>query len=97
MPLRGRRTFFPGIPTYRTNYRATLDMSYEIDLWGRIRNANAAARADLLATEGARDTVRITLATDVVQSYYALRSLDEQVTATERSLDLRARALAAAA
>ena len=86
-------TFFPGIPTYRTNYRATLDMSYEIDFWGRVRNANAAARADLLATEGARDTVRITLATDVVQSYYALRSLDEQVTATERSLDLRARAL----
>ena len=85
--------FFPGFPVYRTNYRATLDMSYEIDFWGRIRNANAAARADLLATEGARDTVRITLATDVVQSYYALRSLDEQVTATERSLDLRARAL----
>jgi multidrug efflux system outer membrane protein len=86
-------TFFPGIPTYRTNYRATLDVSYEIDLWGRIRNANAAARADLLATEAARDTVRITLATDVVQSYYALRALDERVTATERSLDLRVRAL----
>jgi len=86
-------SFFPGIPTYQTNYRASLGMSYELDFWGRIRNANAAARADLLATEGARDTVRITLATDVVQSYYALRSLDEQVTATERSLDLRARAL----
>ena len=66
-------------------------MSYELDFWGRIRNANAAARADLLATEAARDTVRITLAADVVQSYFALRSLDEQVTATERSLDLRAR------
>jgi len=86
-------SFFPGIPTYQTNYRASLGMSYELDLWGRIRNANAAARADLLATEAARDTVRITLATDVVQSYYALRSLDEQVTVTERSLDLRARAL----
>jgi multidrug efflux system outer membrane protein len=86
-------SFFPGIPTYQTNYRASLGISYELDFWGRIRNANAAARADLLATEGARDTVRITLATDVVQSYYALRSLDEQVTVTERSLDLRARAL----
>ncbi len=68
-------------------------MSYELDFWGRIRNANAAARADLLATEGARDTVRITLAADVVQFYYTLRSLDERVTATERALDLRARAL----
>jgi len=85
--------FFPGIPVYQTDYIATIGASYEIDFWGRIRNANAAARADLLATEGARDTVRITLAADVVQSYYALRSLDERITATERALDLRARAL----
>jgi outer membrane protein, multidrug efflux system len=85
--------FFPGFPVYRTDYIATLNVSYEIDLWGRLRNATAAARADLLATQAASDTVRITLAADVVQSYYALRSLDEQVTATERSLDLRARAL----
>ncbi len=85
-------TFFSGIPVYRTNYRATLDVAYEIDLWGRLRNATAAARADLLATEAAGDTVRITLATEVVQSYYALRSLDERVSATERALDLRARA-----
>ncbi|HTO47913.1 MAG TPA: efflux transporter outer membrane subunit [Burkholderiales bacterium] len=85
--------FFPGIPVYRTDYIATLNVSYEIDLWGRLRNATAAARADLLATEAARDTVRITLASDVVQAYYALRSLDERITATERALDLRARAL----
>ncbi len=84
--------FFPGIPVYRTNYRAALDVSYELDLWGRLRNATAAARADLLATEAASDTVRITLATEVVQSYYALRSLDERISATEAALDLRARA-----
>ena len=85
--------FFPGIPVYRTDYIAQLNVSYEIDLWGRLRNATAAARADLLATEAAADTVRITLAADVVQFYYGVRSLDERVTATERALDLRARAL----
>ena len=85
-------SFFPAVPQYQTNYRASLGMSYELDFWGRIRNATAAARADLLATEAARDTVRITLATVVIQSYYALRSLDERITATERSLDLRRRA-----
>jgi multidrug efflux system outer membrane protein len=90
-----RRTdfFFPGVPEYSTNYRATLDVFYELDLWGRLRNASAAARADLLATEAARDTVRIALASEVARSYYSLRALDEQVAATERALDLRTRAL----
>ena len=85
--------FFPGIPVYRTNYRATLDLSYELDLWGRLRNATAAAQADLLATEAARDTVQITLAAEVARSYYALQAIDEQVATTERTLDLRSRAL----
>jgi multidrug efflux system outer membrane protein len=86
-------TFFPGIPVYSTDYRATLDVFYELDLWGRLRNATAAARADLLATEGARDTVRIALASEVARSYYSLRAFDEQVAATERALDLRTRGL----
>ena len=35
--------FFPGVPMYSTNYRATLNVFYEVDLWGRLRNATAAA------------------------------------------------------
>ena len=61
-------------------------MSYEVDLWGRLRATAQAARADLLATEAARETVRITLAADVVKGYFALRSLDAQVAATRRAL-----------
>jgi multidrug efflux system outer membrane protein len=60
-----------------------------VDLWGRLRSATAAARADLLATEAARETVRITLVTEVVRAYFSLVSLDEQVAATRRSLKLR--------
>jgi multidrug efflux system outer membrane protein len=85
--------FFQGVPVYSTNYRATLDVAYELDLWGRIRNATAAARADALATEAAYDTVRIALEAEIVRSYFALRALDEQVAATQRALDLRANAL----
>ena len=85
--------FFPGVPVYSTNYRATLDVAYELDLWGRLRNATAAARADALATEAARDTVRIALEAEIVRSYYALRAFDEQVAATQRALDLRTNAL----
>jgi multidrug efflux system outer membrane protein len=85
--------FFPGVPVYVTNYRATLDVYYELDLWGRLRNATAAARADMLATEAARDTVRIALASEVVRSYAALRAFDEQIAATQRALELRTDAL----
>ncbi len=85
--------FFPGVPVYSTNYRATLDVYYELDLWGRLRNATAAARADMLATEAARDTVRIALASEVVRSYAALRAFDEQIAATQRALELRTDAL----
>ena len=76
------------------NYRGTLNVSYEFDLWGRLRNATAAARAELLATEAARETVRIALVADVVQAYFSLRALDEQVAVTERSLAARAESLA---
>ena len=79
----------PGIARERNDYRATLNVSYELDLWGKLRATTQAARADLLASEAARETVRITLAADVAKGYFALRSLDGQVEATRRALGLR--------
>jgi multidrug efflux system outer membrane protein len=64
---------------YFNDYRATLDVAYEVDLWGRAANLSAAARDELLASEYARDTLRTALAAQVVQSYSALQSLDAQV------------------
>src|SRR5712671_4137469 len=73
--------------------RVAVGVSYEIDLWGRLRNATQAARADLLATEAARETVLITLTSDVAQAYFALRAFDGQLDATRRSLAARSEAL----
>jgi multidrug efflux system outer membrane protein len=84
----------PGLDRVNNNYRAALGVSYELDLWGRLRDATAAARAELLATEAARETVRIVLAADVAQGYFTLRALDEQLDATRRSLATRSEALA---
>lgn len=78
-----------GVARERNDYRAALNVSYEIDLWGRIRNSVEAARADLLATEAARDTVRIALSAEVVNAYFQLRSLDEQIDAARASLQTR--------
>ena len=75
------------------SYRAKLNVAYEVDLWGRLRSASNAARAELLASEANRETVRIALATEVVRAYFALVAFDAQVEATRRSLALRAEGL----
>src|SRR5262245_46285722 len=84
----------PGVSTRQSDTRATLDVSYEIDLWGKLRNATKAARADLLATEAAQETVRVTLTADVARGYFALRSLDGQLAATRRAVAARSASLA---
>lgn len=50
--------------------------SYEVDLWGRVRRANEAARARLLAAEWAQNTVRQTLVADVATTYLQLLAFD---------------------
>ena len=83
----------PSVPLERNDYVAQLNVSYEVDLWGRLRSATAASRANLLATVAARDTVRIALATEVVRAYFGLVAFDAQVASTRRSLDLRTEGL----
>ena len=87
-------TSFPGIPREFSNYRATLDVSYELDLFGRLSGNAAAARAELEASEASREAVRLALAAQVAKSYFSLRSLDEQVFLTRRTVSLREDALA---
>ena len=83
----------PGVPLERNNYRGQINVAYEVDVWGRLRSASDAARAELLATRAAQETVRITLTAQVAQSYFALMAFDAQVDATRRALALRGRTL----
>jgi multidrug efflux system outer membrane protein len=85
---------FPGAPNEFSTYRGTLNVSYELDLFGRLSAGEAAARAELEASEASRDAVRLALAAQVAKSYFALRSLDEQVVLTRRAVALREDALA---
>lgn len=72
-----------------TQSTANAALSFELDLWGKYRRASEAARATLLSTEAARDTVRLSLTADVARNYFALRSLDEQVKIARRTLQAR--------
>ena len=76
-------------------YAASAGLSWEIDLWGRVRNSRDAAMADLLATEDGRRAVILSLVSGVALAYVELRSLDLELeiaksnTGTRRStLDL---------
>ncbi|MCM2265194.1 MAG: efflux transporter outer membrane subunit [Desulfuromonadales bacterium] len=60
-------------------YEGTVNATWELDLWGRIRRANEAARADLLATEEARRAVLLTLTANTASGYIALRGFDRQL------------------
>lgn len=84
----------PGTPLTSDLYSASLSVSWEIDLFGRLRRQTEAARADLLASEEGRRATILTLVSSVAQSYINLRNLDRQLqianaTATSRKESLR--------
>ncbi len=64
-------------------------LSYEVDVWGRIRRLNEAARAQYLASEEARRTVAIGLVANVVSTYFNLRALDRQLDIATETLASR--------
>ena len=73
----------------------SLDLSYEIDLWGRVRRTVAAARQEAQATAADLETARLSLQAELAMDYFALRAadaqkqlLDETVKAFEAALRL---------
>jgi len=68
-------------------------LSYEVDIWGRLRRANEAALADLLAAEEARKAVITTLVGDVATAYFNLRELDYELDISKRTLASRRESL----
>jgi multidrug efflux system outer membrane protein len=71
------------------SYLAALNVGWELDVWGRIRRATEAARAQLLAEEEVRRTVILTLVSSVAGSYINLRNLDRQLEIAIRTLQSR--------
>jgi multidrug efflux system outer membrane protein len=78
----------------RTFGEASLNLlSFEVDLWGRLRRATEAARANLLSAEETRKTVVTTLVSDVATSYLTLRELDYELEISNRTLQTRQQSL----
>jgi multidrug efflux system outer membrane protein len=68
-------------------------LSFELDIWGRLRKQTKAAKADLLASEEARKAVLTTIVGDVAGSYFVLRELDFELEIARRTLTSRLESL----
>ncbi|HET6971101.1 MAG TPA: efflux transporter outer membrane subunit [Phenylobacterium sp.] len=82
-----------GTPRLQTLGQAQLSAGYDADLFGRLSQASAAARASLLATEAARDSVRLAVAATAAGGYINLRALDARLAVLRSTLDDRAATL----
>lgn len=76
-----------------SQYSAALNVGWEIDLFGRLRRATEASRADLLASEESRRGVALSLAATVANSYISLRDLDGELDIARQTLKTREESL----
>jgi multidrug efflux system outer membrane protein len=75
--------------TFQTKYNfftSTADAAFQLDFFGKLRRATEASRAQLLATEDARQTVILTLVSDVASDYFELLQLDLQLRITHETV-----------
>jgi multidrug efflux system outer membrane protein len=84
----GARPLPPGFGPDVSDVQAGFGVAWELDVWGRLRRLNEAARAQYLATEEARRGVVITLIADVTDAYFALKTLDRQLAIAEGTKDV---------
>lgn len=75
---------FPGFPS-AFNHFGQGSLAWELDIWGRIRRANEAGLADLLAREENRRAVTLQIVSGVAQAYFDLRQFDMQLEIATRT------------
>lgn len=76
-----------------TTYRAALGVSWEIDLFGRVRRQVESARADAEASAANLESVRLSLTAEVAANYFSLRGLAAEVKLVADGVDIRRQTL----
>ena len=87
-PLRG-----PTTPTYYNDNLVGGSVSYELDLWGQIRNEVAAGEANAAAAAADLENARLSLIAQLAEDYIELRSLDRDSAILDQTIEAYARAL----
>jgi multidrug efflux system outer membrane protein len=88
---RGRNSFLglttPNGGQTMNGFLGGFEALWEIDLWGRVRRMNEAARANFMATQEGRRNVITSLVSGVAGAYFELLELDEQLAIAKRTRD----------
>jgi NodT family efflux transporter outer membrane factor (OMF) lipoprotein len=85
----GSYNFLPRGTNLQTSYtQAGFNLSWEIDVWGRLRRLSESARAQYLAQDEARHAVLASLIADVITSYLTLRELDLELEIGQKTKDI---------
>jgi len=74
-------------------YQLSADLSWEADIWGKIRSQKRAFDASYLQSIAAHQAVKTRLIANIASTYYQLLSLDEQIKITEETIDTRENSL----
>jgi multidrug efflux system outer membrane protein len=75
------------------NFTVPVDLSYEIDVWGKVRRQVESATASEQSANELLQALRLTIAAETAQTYWALRAVDADRTVLARTLEIRRRAL----
>ncbi|WP_434777212.1 efflux transporter outer membrane subunit [Neisseria sp. Ec49-e6-T10] len=89
-----QETTAPGTPIIGDVRTAYAQLSWEIDIWGKLAAQNKAARAQFLSSQYNRDALQLSIAAQVANTYFQLRTVDEQLALTEKTLASREETLA---
>lgn len=81
------------IPVDLPDFMLGMQASWEADLWGKLKDRKAAARARFMATESARQLLRTTLVAEVASAYYELVAADQELRMLDQTIALQEEAL----
>ena len=82
------------IPAAQLNtYNLGLNLSYELDLWGKIKRSVEGAKADAEGSAADLQTVQLALTGEVAADYFQLCALDEEMSVLKRTLETREKSL----
>ncbi len=84
--VRNPETLYPDGPREVKDFQLNLQASWEADIWGKLRSSKRSAYANLLATDAGKKAVQTGLIAGIVNTYYGLLALDEQLKITKQTV-----------